>query len=74
MRAIVKATVAAALPLLACGSAALAEDHAVARNLAEMKFVTFPGLPECGLNTLLSGDPAKGPSTILNGADRDEGR
>jgi quercetin dioxygenase-like cupin family protein len=65
MRALARATVAAALPLLACGGAALAEDHATGRNLPEMKFVTFPGLPKCGLNSVLNGDPAKTPSTIL---------
>jgi quercetin dioxygenase-like cupin family protein len=34
------------------------------RNTAEMKFVTFPGLPTCSHGSVLSGDPTKGPSTL----------
>ncbi len=65
MKAMARAAIAAALPLLACASASLAEDHAVGRNPAEIEFVTFPGLPQCARNAVLSGDPAKGPSVIL---------
>ena len=35
------------------------------RNIAEMKFVTVPGLPTCSPGAVQSGDPAKGPSIIL---------
>ena len=65
MGVVAKVAMAGALSLLTFGTPILADDHAVGRNLAEMKFVTFPGLPECGLNAVLSGDPAQGPSTIL---------
>ena len=40
-------------------------DHAVGRNVADAKFAPFPGLPPCGPGSVLSGDPAKGPSIIL---------
>jgi quercetin dioxygenase-like cupin family protein len=35
------------------------------QNVEQMKFVTVPGLPACALNSVQSGDPAKGPSIIL---------
>lgn len=35
------------------------------RNMKEMKFVTFPGLPTCATLSVESGDPSKGPSIIL---------
>jgi quercetin dioxygenase-like cupin family protein len=35
------------------------------QNVAEMKFVTIPGLPTCAQNSVQSGDPTKGPSIIL---------
>jgi quercetin dioxygenase-like cupin family protein len=35
------------------------------QNVAEMKFVTVPGLPTCASNSVQSGDPTKGPSIIL---------
>lgn len=53
--------------LLSFAAPALAEgaDHAIGRNPAEMKFVTFPGLPDCAVNAVQSGDPAKRASVIL---------
>ena len=67
MKAVVKVLAVVAVPAALAPAAALAEGpgHAVGRNVSEMKFVTFPGLPECGRNTVLSGDPAQGPSIIL---------
>src|SRR5713101_5522107 len=49
---------------------ALAQDHdstaqGVALNMAQMKFVTVPGLPTCAPGSVQSGDPSKGPSIIL---------
>jgi quercetin dioxygenase-like cupin family protein len=43
------------------------EPHAkpAGQNVAEMKFVTTPGLPTCAQNSVQSGDPTKGPSIIL---------
>jgi len=56
----------AVLILSAAGTASAQEhDPAVGRNMAELKFVAFPGLPSCAVNAVLSGDPAKGPSIIL---------
>jgi quercetin dioxygenase-like cupin family protein len=50
-------------------SASAQEPHAVGqsagRNMAEMKFVTVPGLPTCSPGSVQSGDPTKGPSIIL---------
>ena len=34
------------------------------QNVAEMKFVTFPGLPTCAKGSIENGDPGKGPSII----------
>lgn len=44
---------------------AQSHDHPVGRNLPDVKFVALPGLPDCALNAVQSGDPAKGPSIIL---------
>jgi quercetin dioxygenase-like cupin family protein len=40
-------------------------EAAPGRNMAEMKFVTFPGLPTCATGSVQNGDPTKGPSVIL---------
>jgi quercetin dioxygenase-like cupin family protein len=40
----------------------------VGQNVAEMKFVTVPGLPTCAQNSVQSGDPTKGASIILTKA------
>jgi len=42
-----------------------ATGHAAGQNMADMKFVTFPGMPACATGSVQSGDPAKGPSIIL---------
>lgn len=42
-----------------------AADQRAGRNMAEMKFVTVPGLPTCSPGSVQSGDPTKGPSIIL---------
>ena len=34
-------------------------------NMADMKFVAFPGMPTCATGSVQSGDPTKGPSIIL---------
>ena len=34
-------------------------------NVADMKFVQFPGMPACSTGSVQSGDPSKGPSVIL---------
>jgi quercetin dioxygenase-like cupin family protein len=61
------ATLIVSLPLLLAGSARAQQSagQAMGRNTAEMKFVTFPGLPTCSLGSVQSGDPTKGPSIIL---------
>ena len=35
------------------------------QNMADMKFVQFPGMPACSTGSVQSGDPSKGPSVIL---------
>ena len=39
--------------------------HSIVRNLAEIKFVPFPGLPTSAPGFVQSGDPTKGPSIIM---------
>jgi quercetin dioxygenase-like cupin family protein len=34
-------------------------------NMAEMKFVTLPGMPTCATGSVQNGDPTKGPSILL---------
>jgi quercetin dioxygenase-like cupin family protein len=36
-----------------------------AQNVAEMKFVAFPGMPTCASGSVQNGDPTKGPSILL---------
>jgi len=40
-------------------------DQGAARNVAEMKFATVPGLPTRAVGSVQSGDPAKGPFILL---------
>ena len=40
-------------------------DQPPGRNMGDMKFVTFPGLPTCATFSVESGDPSKGPSILL---------
>ncbi len=42
-----------------------AAGKSAGQNIAEMKFVTVPGLPTCTPGSVQSGDPTKGPSIIL---------
>jgi quercetin dioxygenase-like cupin family protein len=42
-----------------------ADEHAVGRNVSEIQFSAFPGMPGCSPGSVQSGDPAKGPSIIL---------
>jgi quercetin dioxygenase-like cupin family protein len=51
------------LPHFAPGQEAAAPP--AGRNIAQMKFVRFPGLPTCVRGSVQSGDPTKGPSIIL---------
>ena len=55
------------LTLLWAGSAQAQHPASAApgHNMAEMKFVTFPGLPTCTTGSVQNGDPTKGPSIIL---------
>src|SRR5882762_3355670 len=53
------------LTLLIAG-VALAQEHAMGQNVAEMKLGTVPGLPTCATGAVQSGDPTKGPSIIYS--------
>jgi quercetin dioxygenase-like cupin family protein len=53
-----------ALGLFAAGTVHGQEPAGVARNTAEMTFVTFPGMPTCATAAVQSGDPAQGGSII----------
>ena len=59
--------IAAGFSLAAYAGTAFAQmhEHAMGKNLGDIKFATTPGLPDCAQNAVLSGDPAKGPSIIL---------
>ena len=62
--------IAAQALMLLLSISAWSQDHdstgqGVARNMAQMKFVTVPGLPTCAPGSVQSGDPSKGPSIIL---------
>jgi quercetin dioxygenase-like cupin family protein len=45
---------------------AAAADHPQARNVADMKLGTVPGLPTCATGAVQSGDPRSGPSVIYS--------
>ena len=55
------------LLILFLSSASQAQDaaHSVGQNIADMKFLQFPGMPACSKGTVQNGDAAKGPSIIL---------
>ena len=57
------------LPLILAVPAFAQEPQAAGgvagRNVPEMKFVTFPGLPTCATGSVQDGDPTKGPSILL---------
>jgi quercetin dioxygenase-like cupin family protein len=61
-RALMAVALVLALPYLARG----ATDQPVGRNIAEMKFVAFPGLPTCAPGAVQSGDPTKGSSILVS--------
>ena len=46
--------------LLSAAGAALAQEHAMGQNVADMKLTTVPGLPTCATGAVQSGDPTKG--------------
>lgn len=56
-------SLALCLPQLAHGQ--VAAGASAARNMAEMKFATVPGLPTCTTGSVQTGDPAKEPFIIL---------
>jgi quercetin dioxygenase-like cupin family protein len=51
------------LPLLAQAQDAMGQP--AARNLKDIKFTNFPGLPTCAVGAVVSGDPTKGSSVIV---------
>lgn len=56
--------------MLTMSISASGQDHdstaqGSARNMAQMMFVTVPGLPTCAPGSVQSGDPSRGPSIIL---------
>jgi mannose-6-phosphate isomerase-like protein (cupin superfamily) len=59
--------VPAVLLLVLCAASPAGADEAqyTGQNIADMKFVVFPGMPACATGAVPSGDPAKGPSFIL---------
>jgi quercetin dioxygenase-like cupin family protein len=53
--------------ILFISASAQGQEHggkSVGQNVAEMKFVSIPGLPSCAPGSVQSGDPTKGPSII----------
>jgi len=40
--------------------------HPMSRNVSDLQFGAFPGLPTCATGAVLSGDPSKGGSIILS--------
>ena len=45
-----------------------AMPHPMSRNVSDLQFGAFPGMPTCATGAVLSGDPSKGPSLILSKA------
>ena len=39
--------------------------HPMSKNVADVQFVPFPGMPTCSSGAVVNGDPSKGPSIIL---------
>ena len=52
------------LSLLVAVSAAGQSAHPEARNVGDLKLMSFPGLPTCSPGAVQSGDPRSGPSII----------
>lgn len=53
------------LVLPAAAAAQAPADAPMGRNLADMKFVPFPGMPTCASGAVQTGDPSQGPTIIL---------
>lgn len=54
-----------ALASFARGALAQGAPDAAGKNVSDMKFGPFPGMPTCSMGSVLSGNPATGPSIIL---------
>ena len=61
--ALVASSLVLPTPHVARGQAT--SDQPMARNLKDMTFAAFPGMPTCAPGAVLDGDPAKGPSIII---------
>ena len=59
------ALLATTVCLAAAGTALGAETSGHGQNVAQMKFVNFPGMPTCTTASVQNGDPSKEPSIIL---------
>ncbi len=59
------ATIAVSSILGLAGSVQGQGPASQAANVADMKFVTLPGLPTCATGSVQDGDPTRGPSIIL---------
>ncbi len=59
------AVIAGPMIFCAAGAAFAAEGASHGQNMAQMKFVNFPGMPSCTTGSVQNGDPTKGPSIIL---------
>lgn len=59
------ALAATSLMLSGAALAQTAGEAAMGKNMADMKFGTFPGFPTCATGAVQHGDPAKGGSVIL---------
>jgi len=57
----------AATLFMFCAGQGSARDAAPApgKNVADMKFATFPGMPACSIGSVQNGDPAKGASIVM---------
>jgi quercetin dioxygenase-like cupin family protein len=55
----------ASILFAAAGTALGAETDSHGQNLAQMKFVNFPGMPTCTTASVQKGDPSKEPSIII---------
>ena len=63
-----KVTILTVACLLVMAPALFAQEnmaHPMSRNISDLKFGPFPGMPTCASGTVVNGDPSKGPSIIL---------
>jgi quercetin dioxygenase-like cupin family protein len=42
-----------------------AMSHPMSRNVSDLQFGAFPGMPTCSEGAVVDGDPSKGPSIVL---------